>query len=168
MRVSASSLVDELLERNREYAEKQGTGVLPPQPAKQLAIVTCMDCRIDPWAAFGLERGEAHVMRNAGARLTDDMLRSLAVSVHVLGVRAVVLVGHTGCGMTGTTNEQIAAAIEAGSGVQVEGFDFLPVEDIEAAVRADADKLRADPIFHEVEVAPLLFDIATQRLTRLT
>ena len=161
------SVIDELLERNREYAEAQGTGELPPQPAKQLAIVTCMDCRIDPWAAFGLARGEAHVLRNAGARLTDDVLRSLAVSVHVLGVRAVVLVGHTGCGLTGSTNEQIAKAVEAGSGVHLDGVDFLPVEDIDAAVRADAERLAADPVFHGVEVAPLLFDIASGRLTRL-
>ena len=162
------AVIDELLERNAAYAAGFGSGTLPPQPAKELAIVTCMDSRIEPWGAFGLQRGEAHVLRNAGARVTPDVIRSLSVSVHVLGVRAVVVVGHTGCGLTGRSNTEIAADIQRGSGVRLDDFDFLVVDDIEEAVRQDAARLRDDPLFRGVEVGGLLFDIATGRLTRLS
>jgi carbonic anhydrase len=163
-----AAVIDEFLERNAAYAASFGSGSLPPQPAKQLAIVACMDSRIEPWAAFGLKRGEAHVLRNAGARVTDDVIRSLAVSVHVLGVRAVAVVGHTGCGLTGRTNEEMAAEVKRSSGVSLEGFDFLVTDDIESVVRLDAERLRSNPLFRDVEVGGLLFDIATGRLSRLS
>jgi carbonic anhydrase len=160
-------VIEELLRRNADYAAGFD-GELPPQPAKELAVVACMDSRIEPWAAFGLRRGEAHVIRNAGARVTEDVVRSLAVSVHLLGVKAVAVVGHTGCGLTGRSNSEIASAIEQHVGVDLGDFDFLVVDDIETAVRDDAARLRRDPLFAGVEVGGLLFDIATGRLTQLS
>ncbi|MDX6274416.1 MAG: carbonic anhydrase [Frankiales bacterium] len=160
-------VIDELLERNAGYAARFD-GELPPQPAKQLAVVACMDSRIEPWAAFGLSRGEAHVLRNAGARVTDDVVRSLVVSVHLLGVKAIAVVGHTGCGLTGRGNSEIAAAVESHVGVDLGDYDFLVVDDINQAVQDDAARLRRDPLFAGVEVGGLLFDIATGRLTRLS
>ncbi len=161
-------MIDELLAQNERYAASYPRGPLPPQPAKHVAVVTCMDSRIDPWAAFGLNRGEAHVLRNAGARVTDDVVRSLAVSVHVLGVRAIAVVGHTGCGLTHRRNAEIAAMVEEGSGVRMGDYDFLVVDDIDEAVRRDVDRLGREPLFAGVELAGLVFDIGTGRLRRVT
>lgn len=106
-------------------------GDRPRQPARGLAVVTCMDARIDPLAALGLALGEAHVLRNAGGRVTDDVLRSLALSTHELGVREIGVIHHTGCGLHGVDNAELNR--QAG----LTGVDFLPFADMEAGVADD-------------------------------
>ena len=110
-------------------------GDRPTQPARRLAVVTCMDARIDPLAALGMEIGEAHVVRNAGGRVTDDVLRSLALSTHGLGVREVGVIHHTGCGLHGVDNAELNR--QAG----LAGVDFLPFADMEAGVAEDVATL---------------------------
>jgi carbonic anhydrase len=110
-------------------------GDRPRQPTRRLAVVTCMDARIDPLAALGLAVGEAHVLRNAGGRVTDDVLRSLALSTHGLGVREVGVIHHTGCGLHGVENAELSR--QAG----LAGVDFLPFADMEAGVGEDVAAL---------------------------
>src|ERR1700712_4108952 len=97
-----------LLAANESYAAARAN-VADPRPGRRLAVVTCMDARIDVFAVLGLPRGEAHVIRNAGGRVTDDVLRSLALSSHVLGVENVVVMQHTKCGLAGVTDEELQA-----------------------------------------------------------
>jgi carbonic anhydrase len=110
-------------------------GDRPREPARRLAVVTCMDARIDPLATLGLEVGEAHVLRNAGGRVTDDVLRSLALSTHGLGVREVGVIHHTGCGLQGVDNAELNR--QAG----LAGVDFLPFADMDAGVAEDVAAL---------------------------
>src|SRR5688572_21730059 len=105
-----------------------------PKPRRRLAVLTCMDARIDVYAVLGLALGDAHVIRNAGGRVTDDVLRSLALSAHVLGVDSVVVMQHTGCGLAGVTDEQLRE--QTGADVS-----FLPIDDHNAALREDIDVL---------------------------
>src|SRR3954452_19981774 len=127
--------IGRLLEANEGYAAARAN-VADPRPGRRLAIVTCMDARIDVFAALGLHLGEAHVIRNAGGRLTDDVLRSLALSIHVLGVNTVVVMQHTKCGLVGVRDEYLQ---------RITGTDikFLPIDDHAAALREDIDTLAA-------------------------
>src|SRR5687768_17021487 len=108
---------DDLVHANRAWAGQFRPGEVPAPPAQGLALVTCMDARIVTLDAFGLAAGDAHVIRNAGGRVTDDVLRSLAVSTHLYGVRAVAVVHHTECGMARTSQEQMEALVLDATGV---------------------------------------------------
>lgn len=110
-------------------------GHLPRPPARSVAVVTCMDARIDPLGVLGLELGDAHVLRNAGGRVTPDVLRSLALSAHVLGVQEVGVVHHTGCGVHAEDNASLARQ------TGLTGVDFLTVADIEAGLAEDVAAL---------------------------
>lgn len=124
-----------------------------PRPSRHLAVVTCMDARIDVFAALGLLLGEAHVIRNAGGRVTDDVLRSLALSCHVLGVETVVVMQHTKCGLAGVTDEELRAATGADLG-------FFPIDDHAAALREDIELLAGTPFLHPVKVvAGFVYDV---------
>ena len=109
--------IEELLHRNAHRQEK-GPGELSHQPTLRVAVLTCMDARLDLGALFGLQPGEAHVLRNAGGTLTDDMIRSLAISQRRLGTREILLVHHTGCGMTTFTDEDFAFDLHADTGLR--------------------------------------------------
>ncbi|HEX8804502.1 MAG TPA: carbonic anhydrase [Acidimicrobiales bacterium] len=124
-----------------------------PRPARRLAVVTCMDARIDVLAALGLRLGDAHVIRNAGGRVTDDVLRSLALSTHVLGVEVVALMQHTGCGLVGTSDEEL----QARTGARIA---FLAIDDHARALRDDVEALVGTPFLGRVgAVAGLLYDV---------
>src|SRR5438309_11352882 len=116
-----------LLAANTAYAAARAN-VTDPRPSRHLAVVTCMDARIDVFAALGLHLGEAHVIRNAGGRVTDDVLRSLAVSSHILGVDTVVVMQHTKCGMAGVTDEELRSRTGADLGL-------FPIDDPAAGLR---------------------------------
>jgi len=151
--------VDRLLAANEAWAAA-GTppGAADARPRRHLAVVTCMDTRIDVLAALGLEVGEAHVLRNAGGRVTDDVLRSLALSCHVLGVDTVVVMQHTRCGLAGTSDEELRARTGA-------DVDFLPIDDHRVALREDVQRLAATPFLSPVQqVAGLIYDVETGRL----
>jgi carbonic anhydrase len=135
------SVREELLAGNARYAATFALGDLPREPRRRLAIVTCMDARIDPLAILGLELGDAHVLRNAGGIVTDDILRSLAISHAVLGTEEALVVGHTGCGMEGASNEALRALVGAGAEV-----DFLPFPEVEEAVRESVRRIRASEL----------------------
>src|SRR6476469_8888392 len=141
-----------LLAANKGYAAARAN-VADPRPGRRRAIVTCMDARIDVFAALGLHLGEAHVIRNAGGRVTDDVLRSLALSCHVLGVDTVVVMQHTKCGLAGVTDEALRELTGADLG-------FFAIDDHAAALREDLDLLTAKPYLLPLQVvAGFIYDV---------
>src|ERR671916_2931912 len=112
------STTDELLRNNERYANSFDKGDLPIPPAKQIAIVTCMDARLSPYVMLGLGLGDAHVIRNAGGVITDDEIRSLLISQRLLGTTEVILIHHTGCGMLTFSDDELADQVEADTGVR--------------------------------------------------
>ena len=149
--------LDRLLDANRAYAAARAN-VDDARPGRRLAVVTCMDARIDVFAVLGLHLGEAHVIRNAGGRVTDDVLRSIALSSHVLGVDTVVVMQHTKCGLAGVTDEELRAATGADLG-------FFPIDDHAAALREDIDVLRAQPYLDTLQViGGLIYDVESGEL----
>jgi carbonic anhydrase len=141
-----------LLEANQRYADTRDK-LDGRQPRRHLAVVTCIDTRIDPLDVLGLELGEAVVLRNAGARVTDDVLRTLAVSTHVLGVDTVVLMQHTTCGLTDTTDDELRARTGA-------ELDFLVIDDHGSTLRTDVDRLARIPYLASItSMAGLLYDL---------
>ena len=149
-----------LLEANEAYAAARAN-VSDPRPSRHLAVVTCMDCRIDVFAALGLHLGEAHVIRNAGGRVTEDVLRSLALAVHVLGVDAVAVMQHTKCGLAGVTDEELRRLTGADLG-------FLAIDDHAAALREDIEVLTTRPYLQPVNViAGLVYDVESGELEQL-
>ena len=146
--------VSKLIQANEQYASARAT-VGTGRPSRKLAVVTCMDARIDVFAALGLHLGEANVIRNAGGRVTDDVLRSLALATHVLGVDTVVVMQHTKCGLTGVTDEELQKITGADVG-------FLSIADHEQALRDDLDTLAATPYLGPVKViAGFVYDVDT-------
>ena len=144
--------ISRLLTANEGYAAARAN-VVDARPGRHLAVVTCMDARIDVFAVLGLHLGEAHVIRNAGGRVTDDVLRSLAVSSQVLGVDTVVVMQHTKCGLAGVTDEELRNLTGADLG-------FFPIDDHDAALREDVDLLATTPYLDPLKViAGLVYDV---------
>lgn len=154
------SVFDDVLAANARFAEGFGHGHLPAPPAKHLAVVTCMDARIMPLTVFGLENGDAHIIRNAGGRVTDDTLRSLLVSTHVLEVRSIAVVHHTECGMVRYSNEQLRQITGA-------DIDFAAIADPDADLVGDVERLRAAPLAEGTEVRGYVYDVRTGRLRQV-
>src|SRR3954452_5462977 len=149
--------IGRLLEANEGYAAARAN-VADPRPGRRLAIVTCMDARIDVFAALGLHLGEAHVIRNAGGRVTDDVLRSLALSIHVLGVDTVVVMQHTKCGVAGVSDEELRTMTGA-------DLDFFAFDDHALALREDIDRLTSTSYLGPLRVvAGFVFDVETGHL----
>lgn len=149
--------VSRLLADNRAYAAARAN-VADPRPSRRLAVVTCMDARIDVFAALGLHLGEAHVIRNAGGRVTDDVLRSLALSSHVLGVDTVVVMQHTGCGLAGVTDKELRRRTGA-------DFGFFPIDDHAAALREDIEFLISKPYLEPLKIiAGFVYDVESGNL----
>lgn len=153
--------IDDILAANRAHAATRrgaDADAASARPARHLAVVTCMDARIDVLAALGLDLGEAHVIRNAGGRVTEDVLRSLALSSGVLGVDTAVVVQHTRCGLAGVSNAELRAQTGA-------DLDFLPIADHGAALREDVAMLAGAPYLPGlVWVAGMVYDVETGRL----
>jgi carbonic anhydrase len=146
--------ITDLLAANRAYASARAN-VRDPRPGRRLAVVTCMDARIDVFAVLGLHLGEAHVIRNAGGRVTDDVLRSLALSTGVLGVDTAVVMQHTKCGLAGVTDEELRRLTGSDLG-------FLPIDDHAAALREDVETLAATPYLSGLRaVAGFVYDVET-------
>lgn len=156
---------DEFLEANRLYAAAFDEGDLPTPPARRVAVVTCMDARLHPEKFLGLEVGDAHVIRNAGGRVSDDAIRSLVISERLLGTTEVVVIHHTDCGMMTFENEDLAAKIEEDLGVDATGHDFLTFTDLERSVREDVKKIRdSELIPDDVVVTGAIYDVHTGEL----
>ncbi|MGY1809904.1 beta-class carbonic anhydrase [Blastococcus sp. SYSU D00669] len=157
------SVTDELLENNARYAETF-SGPLPLPPAKQVAVLACMDARIDVYRALGLQEGEAHVIRNAGGVVTDDEIRSLAISQRLLGTREIILVHHTDCGMLTFSDEDFRAAIEEDTGVRPH-WHSEAFPELEDDVRASIRRITDSPFIPEKgSVRGFVFDVATGKL----
>ena len=161
-------VVDELLAANERYAAGFDTGDLPLPPARQVAVLVCMDARIDPAKALGLAEGDAHVVRNAGGRASDDALRSLAISHELLGTREVVVVHHTDCGMLTFTNDQIRQRLRDRLGADASAIDFLPFGDLDQSVRDDVATIRSSPLIpDDIAVCGFVYDVRSGRLRRV-
>src|SRR5918997_4373434 len=137
--------VARLLAANQAYAAARAN-VADARPSRHLAVLTCMDARIDVFAVLGLHLGEAHVLRNAGGRVTDDVLRSLALSCHVLGVDTVVVMQHTRCGLAGVTDDELRARTGA-------DLAFFPIDDHAAALKEDVDLLATTSYLARLKLA---------------
>ena len=149
------TLLDELLAAN-EAASRPAR--LDQRPTRRLAVLTCMDARIDVFAVLGLKLGDAHVVRNAGGRLTDDVLRSLALSTAVLDVNTVVVMQHTTCGLAGVSDDQLRALTGADLG-------FFPIDDHAAALREDVAILAKTPFLARLRmIAGFVYDVESGRL----
>ena len=158
--------LDALLAANRAFADSFHLGHLEVRPVRRLAVLTCMDSRYSAQAVLGLRMGDAHVIRNAGGRVTDDVIRSLALSAHLLGTDTCLVIHHTGCGLFGVTNAALRARVEAATGTSAAGVDFLPFDDIEASVREDVMRLAASTLLPPgYAVAGFVYDVRTGRLT---
>lgn len=146
--------IQRLLEANRSHVATH-TELRTAAPGRHLAVVTCMDARIDVLAALGLRVGDAHVIRNAGGRVTDDVLRSLALSTAVLGVDTVVVMEHTKCGLAGASDEDLRRTTGRDA-------DFFPIADHGAALREDVERISSTPYLERVRtVGGFLYDVAT-------
>jgi len=160
--------IDELIENNRAYADGLEPSHLDVRPSRQLAIVTCMDARIDVFAVLGLGNGEAHIMRNAGGVITDDMIRSLAISQRKLGTREIMLIHHTQCGMQTLTDDGFRAELQEATGV-APSFAIESFSDVEADVRQSILRVRRSEFIPERDVVRgFVYDVETHRLHEVT
>lgn len=158
-------MFDDLLDANRRYrTEFHGSGV-EGRAAKGLAVLTCIDSRIDPLAMLGLRAGDAKIIRNAGARVTGDSLRSLVLAVNLLGVTRVCVVQHTDCAMIGSTDDELRARIGAARGVDATGWDFLASTDQLATLHGDIALIESCELLPpDLRVAGFIFDVHSGEL----
>ncbi len=160
----AVSVTDELLANNDAYAASYAHGDLRSPPRKRVAVLTCMDARIDPHRMLGLAEGDAHVIRNAGGVANDDALRSLVVSQRKLGTREVIVILHTDCGMRTFAEDAFAEELEAETGVRP-GWQTTSFNEIEADVRRAVARVRSSPFLpHRDAVRGFLYEIETGRM----
>ena len=156
---------DDLLAANRDYAERFTSSGLKGRAARGLAVVTCMDSRIEPLQMLGLSQGDAKILRNAGARVTDDVLRTLVLAVHLLGVDRVMVVAHTDCRMATVTDEQVHAAIQDSAGIDTRSLEFRTMDDQVATLAADVQRIRSSPYLPAgLPVLGCRYDTSTGRL----
>ena len=162
------SVIDELLNNNLRYAESFDKGDLPLPPARKLAVLACMDARLDPHRVLGLEEGDAHVIRNAGGVVSDDAIRSLVISQRLLDTRAIVLIHHTDCGMLTFRDDDVKDAIEADTGLRP-SFALEAFGDLEQDVRQSMSRIQANPfILYKDQVRGFIYDCDTGRLKEVS
>ena len=160
------SSYDAMLDANERFAETFDKGDAQLPPNLPVAVVTCIDARVLPPLFLGLGIGDAHVIRNAGGRATDDALRSLIISSQLLGTREFMVIHHTDCGMLTFTNEDAWNMLEPQTGPGVREIDFLPFSDVEASVRDDVDTIRGNAYLpKDAEVTGWIYDVRTGRLS---
>lgn len=157
------TVTDEYLENNARYAESF-SGPLPLPPSRQVAVVACMDARLNVYAILGLADGEAHVIRNAGGVVTDDEIRSLAISQRLLGTREIILIHHTDCGMLTFTDDAFKRSIQDDTGIKP-AWSAESFTDLDEDVRQSVARIVASPfVVHKDSVRGFVFDVATGRL----
>jgi len=159
---------DDLLDANRRNQADFAFAELTGRPRRGLAVVACMDTRIDPLQVLGLQPGDAKILRNAGARVTDDVVRSLAIVVANLGVDRVAVIAHTDCAMNKLSTEELRTSVAATSGHPTDDWDPLAVDDQVATLRADVERLHDDPLLPPgLTIGAFVYDVATGALTAL-
>jgi len=157
----------DVLAANAAYATDFTFAGIEPRAARGLAVLTCMDSRIEPLAMLGLRPGDAKILRNAGARVTDDVLRTLVLASYLLGVDRAMVVAHTDCRMAAGGEEDVHEAIVAAGGPDTRSLAFLVTGDPEASVRADVQRVRSWPYLSRLDVGGFIYDVGTGRLTQL-
>ena len=161
-------VIDEVLGSNVRYAESFDKGDLPLPPGRKLAVLACMDARLDPHRILGLQEGDAHVIRNAGGVVSDDAIRSLVISQRLLGTQAIVLIHHTDCGMLTFRDDDVKDAIEADTGLRP-AFALEAFGDLEQDVRQSIARIQANPFIpHKDQVRGFVYDCATGQVKEVS
>ena len=161
------SVTDELLANAERYAEEFERGGLPMPPAKRVAVLACMDARLNPYGLLGLSEGDAHVIRNAGGVVTDDEIRSLAISQRLLGTEEIILIHHTDCGMLTFTDDDFRRQIQQETGIKPE-WAAEAFDDLEADVRQSVARIQASPFIpRKDQVRGFVYDVKTGRLSEV-
>lgn len=161
-------MIDDLLQNNSRYAENFDKGDLPLPPGRKLAVVACMDARMDPHRILGLEEGDAHVIRNAGGVVSDDVIRSLTISQRLLNTREIVLLHHTDCGMLTFRDDDVKDGIEAETGLRP-SFALEAFRDLEQDVRQSISRIQASPFVpNKDDIRGFVYDCATGQLNEVT
>jgi carbonic anhydrase len=163
------SELTKLVASNEDFASSFKEGDLTIPPAKHVAVLTCIDARIDPAKILGLEIGDAHVLRNAGGRASDDAIRSLVISSWILGTREFVVIHHTDCGMAYFTNDQLVQKVKDESGEDFSGTDFLTFTDLDQSVKDDVERIRAlgPKLPADAAVSGHVYDVTTGELRQV-
>jgi carbonic anhydrase len=157
---------DDLLAANEGYVARYDSAHLAGSAARGLAVVTCMDSRIEPLQMFGLSKGDAKILRNAGGRVTGDVLRTLVLATHLLEVSRVMVVVHTDCRMSKVTDEQVHEAIRDGAGIDTRSLEFHTVEDQARSLEHDVQRIRSSPYLPaELSVLGGVYDVSTGRFS---
>jgi carbonic anhydrase len=163
-----SNAFDDLYAANESFAAQFSDGGLPARAARGLAVITCMDSRVDPFGILGIGPGDAKILRNAGARVTEDVLRTLVLAVYLLGVERVLVMPHTGCRMVGSTEEGIHQFIDEHFGVDTRSLEFRTAVDQEQALRLDLTRIGSYPLLPDtLEIGGAIIDVQTGRLRPL-
>ena len=162
------SVTDELLKNNEGYAAAFDKGDLPLPPARKVAVVACMDARLNPYGILGLQEGDAHVIRNAGGVVTDDEIRSLAISQRLLGTEEIVLIHHTDCGMLTFTDDEFKRQIQDEIGIKPE-WAAESFDDLEGDVRQSIARIKASPFIPNKDfVRGFVYEVETGRLREVS
>jgi carbonic anhydrase len=160
--------IDELLANNEAYAARFDKGDLPLPPARKLAIIACMDARLSPYAMLGLKEGDAHVIRNAGGVVTDDEIRSLAISQRLLGTEEVMLIHHTGCGMLTFSDDDFRREVAEETGIKPE-WSAEAFDDLDQDVRQSIARIKASPFIPKKDqVRGFVYEVESGRLREVT
>ena len=163
-----TALPDALLDNNAAHVSNSDQPDLPRAPARKLAVLACMDARLDPARVLGLQEGDAHVIRNAGGVVSDDALRSLAISQNLLGTEEIVLIHHTDCGMLTFTDEDFRGSIEQDTGVRPD-WPVHTFDDLERNVRDSIDKIRNSPFIPRTDsIQGFVYEVETGRLREVS
>lgn len=156
---------DDLYQANETFAAAFTDGGIPARAARGLAVITCMDSRLDPFRILGIGPGDAKILRNAGARVTEDVLRTLVLASYLLGVNRVLVMPHTGCRMVGSSESDIHQLIQDEFGVDTRSLEFRTATDQDAALRNDVTRIRSYPLLpDDLAIIGAVFDVKTGRL----
>jgi carbonic anhydrase len=162
------SYTDELLKNNEEYAANFDKAGLPLPPAKKVAVIACMDARLNPSYVLGLQEGDAHVIRNAGGVITDDEIRSLAISQRLLGTEEIILIHHTDCGMLTFSDDDFRRSIEEDTGIKPQ-WAAESFADLEQDVRQSKARIEASPFLpNKASIRGFIYDVETGRLQEVS
>jgi carbonic anhydrase len=162
------SVTDELLQNNEKYAASFDKGDLPLPPRKKVAVVACMDARLNPYGALGLQEGDAHVIRNAGGVVTEDEIRSLAISQRLLGTEEIILIHHTDCGMLTFTDDDFKRQVHEDTGIKP-GWAAEAFGDLDEDVRQSIARIKASPFIPKKDsVRGFVYEVETGRLREVS
>jgi carbonic anhydrase len=162
--VEGGSPFSDVLAANEQFAATYQSGDLKGQARRGLAILTCMDSRIDPLAMLGLAPGDAKILRNAGARVSEDVLRTLVLATYLLGVNRVMIVAHTDCRMTTDDEAKVHTAISGAGGPDTRSLSFLTTTDVRTSLASDVQKVRSLPYLQQIPVAGFVYHLDSGRL----